>query len=90
VDAGRGQTCAITLRRLPIADSASGASKLRTNISAVDAGTNAERKAVKKKLTVSVLAVNDARRLLTQADEHSDTINVYKNAGESTAFFDED
>ena len=73
--------------RLPIPP---GASKLRINISAVDAGTNAAKKAMKKKLTVSVLAVNDARRPLTQADEHSDTINVYKNTGESAAFFNED
>jgi lipid-binding SYLF domain-containing protein len=42
---------------------------------------------VKKKLTVLVLAVMMLAGPLARADQYSDTVNVYKNAGESAAFF---
>ena len=44
---------------------------------------------MKKKLTALVLAVMMLAGSFAQADEYSDTISVYKKAGESAAFFND-
>jgi lipid-binding SYLF domain-containing protein len=49
----------------------------------------ARKTAVNKKLTVLVLAAMMLVGPLARADEYSDTVNVYKNAGESAAFFND-
>jgi len=42
---------------------------------------------MKEKLTALVLAATMLAGSAARADEYTDTINVYKNAGESAAFF---
>ena len=44
---------------------------------------------MKKKLTVLVFAATMLAGPSAWADEYSDTVDVYKNAGESGAFFNE-